>query len=119
MYRSNLNRRILVSAFVLLFVLMRLEVIIQPASVGTAIEDELNLSLGGIDRQIGAPFTNTHWPGMISPGWAMVRVRGIEPRFQAWEAHVIAVILHPRERGLFLGNRAMGSSSAISAHGGV
>jgi hypothetical protein len=25
----------------------------------------------------------------------MVRVRGIEPRFQAWEAHVIAVILHP------------------------
>ena len=27
----------------------------------------------------------------------MVRVRGIEPRFQAWEAHVIAVILHPQQ----------------------
>ena len=26
-----------------------------------------------------------------------MRVRGIEPRFQAWEAHVIAVILHPLE----------------------
>ena len=25
----------------------------------------------------------------------LVRARGIEPRFQAWEAHVIAVILHP------------------------
>lgn len=28
----------------------------------------------------------------------MVRVRGIEPRFQAWEAHVIAVILHPQQK---------------------
>ena len=26
----------------------------------------------------------------------LVRARGIEPRFQAWEAHVIAVILRPR-----------------------
>src|SRR5580658_4861734 len=25
----------------------------------------------------------------------LVRARGIEPRFQAWEAHVIAVILRP------------------------
>jgi hypothetical protein len=31
----------------------------------------------------------------IRIGLEMVRVRGIEPRFQAWEAHVIAVILHP------------------------
>jgi hypothetical protein len=28
--------------------------------------------------------------------WRVVRVRGVEPRFHAWEAHVIAVILHPR-----------------------
>ena len=31
----------------------------------------------------------------IPEGNSLVRVRGIEPRFQAWEAHVIAVILHP------------------------
>ena len=32
----------------------------------------------------------------IPEGNSLVRVRGIEPRFQAWEAHVIAVILHPQ-----------------------
>ncbi len=38
----------------------------------------------------------SHSRSACRPIWELVRARGIEPRFQAWEAHVIAVILRPR-----------------------
>ena len=62
------------------------------------------------------PTRNPHLTGRMRVK-VLVRVRGIEPRFQAWEAHVIAVILHPRrygidEKGLRLGGNTENAGGA-------
>lgn len=46
----------------------------------------------------------------------LVRVRGIEPRFQAWEAHVIAVILHPRKASPWMATQNLKRCKRLS-HG--
>jgi len=58
----------LVSFLVLLGVFIALRLPFARSTLGDGREkvDELNLTLSGVDRFLGAPFTNTHWPGMIN-----------------------------------------------------
>lgn len=62
--RGSSFRPLLFAGLFVALVGVRLPSASQLPPHGPVMEDALSLTLGGVDRLLGAPLTNTHWPGL-------------------------------------------------------